>query len=466
MAKDAEHSRRTLVLSASAELRELAERVLVGVADPEHCEDIAASAERLEDDSFELVIASPDVAAGLSAPDLMGAMARDTSSAQWIWVDPELDAARVAEIRGAGAIDCLLSPVAEATLQSVVSRALQLRRLGDENARLAHTLQIMEACRELANCLDPGKLYPVALDLLLRATKRRRGVALFRRESMPQTDSVALRGFAENEKPEICRVLLDEKRVEIEMFTETAVLDRGVLHDALRQAGIDDVRSLLVLPICGEATELGVACLFDEGRDFGPDDVDCAGTIVDHSRTALRNAETYALAKERAFIDDVTEVYNSRYLLTTVENEIQRAERYGNPLSVLFLDLDRFKLVNDEYGHLVGSETLRRLSKVLEQCIRQVDTLARYGGDEFTIVLVDTAHAAALAIAERIRSTVESHVFEVARDAHLRLTISIGVGTCPDHGTNRDALLDASDKAMYRAKSDGRNRVCSASHLG
>jgi diguanylate cyclase (GGDEF)-like protein len=187
--------------------------------------------------------------------------------------------------------------------------------------------------------------------------------------------------------------------------------------------------------------------------------------VSEYALAALRNAERYQNAKERAFIDDVTEIYNVRYLLSTTENEIQRADRYKNPLSVLFLDLDRFKLVNDRYGHLVGSQTLRHLSQLLLQCVRQVDTLARYGGDEFTILLVDTAHDAAMTIAERIRRTVEEHVFEAGAEGHLRLTISIGVATFPEHAGGRDTLLDASDKAMYRAKSLGRNRVCSAADL-
>ena len=124
-----------------------------------------------------------------------------------------------------------------------------------------------------------------------------------------------------------------------------------------------------------------------------------------------------------------------------------------------------FKDVNDEHGHLIGSETLRRLCRVLEQCIRQVDTLARYGGDEFAILLVDTDHETALQIAERIRHRVDAYVFEVDRDVRLSLTLSIGVATCPAHGAVRDRILDLADKAMYRAKSDGRNRVCSANEV-
>ncbi len=132
---------------------------------------------------------------------------------------------------------------------------------------------------------------------------------------------------------------------------------------------------------------------------------------------------------------------------------------------MLFLDLDRFKLVNDQYGHLVGSDVLRRLSKVLADCIRQVDTLARYGGDEFTILLVDTGLEEGMTIAERIRRTVAETVFEGGRGAAIRLSISIGVATYPQHAVTRQGLLDVADKAMYRAKSLGRNCVCSATDL-
>ena len=204
---------------------------------------------------------------------------------------------------------------------------------------------------------------------------------------------------------------------------------------------------------------------YDDGQPFSQQEVDRTGIVSDYARAALHNVERYRNAKERAFIDDVTEIYNVRYLLSTTENEIQRADRYKNPLSVLFLDLDRFKLVNDRYGHLIGSQTLRSLSQLFLQCVRQVDTLARYGGDEFTILLVDTGHDAAMTIAQRIRRTVEANVFEAGAEAKLRLTISIGVATFPEHGRERDALLDAADKAMYRAKSLGRNRACSASDL-
>jgi len=281
---------------------------------------------------------------------------------------------------------------------------------------------------------------------------------------VPEGNGAVLRGFAEDQAGAICTALLDEKSVDLEPFEVTESIDSGVLHDALRSVDIG-VEWLHVIPVRGLEMEIGVLVLFEDGGPLDEAARDAVEIVGRRMAAALENAETYSQAKERAFLDDVTEVYNARYLLSTCENEIQRAERYGNPLSILFLDLDRFKTVNDRFGHLVGSETLRHLAKLLGGCVRQVDTLARYGGDEFTILLVDTEHDAALRIAERIRRTVAEHAFEAGRDGHLNLTISIGVATCPVHGTDRDTLLDASDKAMYRAKSKGRDRVCSAAEV-
>jgi diguanylate cyclase (GGDEF)-like protein len=259
-------------------------------------------------------------------------------------------------------------------------------------------------------------------------------------------------------------VLTDEKRLELEVHDGARLVDRGEIHAALGRAGVES-GPLLTMSLRGEEDEAGLLCVFQDGRAFEPGELRRAEIVMSYANEALRNAERYQSAKERASIDDVTEVYNARHLLATATNEIQRAERYHASLSVLFLDLDRFKLVNDRHGHLVGSQTLRHLSELLLQCVRQVDTLARYGGDEFTILLVDTAHDPAMVIAERIRRTVEEHMFEAGRSRDLRLTISIGVASFPEHARARDELLDVADKAMYRAKSLGRNRVCSAVDL-
>jgi diguanylate cyclase (GGDEF)-like protein len=343
----------------------------------------------------------------------------------------------------------------------------QLLEAECSRAELSSELETERACEPLAACLEPGKLYSMTLELLLERLERSRGIAFFSPSPAPQGVGAAARGFDEATRDRLSRFLIEEKSLESTMGQgEVGVVPWGPLNHALSRVGVDSPGALLSVPLSGDERETGHVWILSEGRRFDEADLACARTIARRASAALETAERYHNAKERAFIDDVTGVYNARYLLATADNEIQRAARYRNPLSVLFLDLDRFKGVNDSYGHLVGSDTLRSLSKLLGECVRQVDTLARYGGDEFTVLLVDTPHEVAMRIAERIRARVEAHVFEAGREGSFQLTISIGVATCPDHGETREPLLDAADKAMYRAKSEGRNRIASADDLG
>lgn len=345
----------------------------------------------------------------------------------------------------------------------IVARLLEVE---SAESGLRAQLETERACEPLGSCLEPGKLYPMALELLLERLNCRRGISFFSPSPAPGGAGVAARGFLEEVRDGLIRVLIDEKSLESTMGRgEIGVVPWGPLHHALGRVGLEAPGALLSVPLRGDDREVGHIWILSEGRRFDEADLEAARTIARRTNAALATAEQYHNAKERAFIDDVTGVYNARYLLATADNEIQRAARYGNPLSVLFLDLDRFKKVNDVHGHLIGSDTLRVLSQLLGECVRQVDTLARYGGDEFTILLVDTPHDVAMRVAERIRKRVENHLFEAGHEGTLRLTISIGVATCPLHGESREPLLDAADKAMYRAKSEGRNRVSSANEL-
>ena len=363
-----------------------------------------------------------------------------------------------------GAVDYLIKPIRAEELAVVVDRILAQRRILQENERLRVLLRTVESCRTLVRCLDPGEVYAVALDLLLRTLPRERGIAVFRRTALPTSDGVVFRGFTEMQARALRTALVVDKPLDLESISEAGVVSSGALHEVLREAGVE-AGPTLAIPIRGPEAEAGVIWAFEDGKAFDRDQIERTRLVTGHAEIALDNAERYHHAKERAFIDDVTEVYNARFLLQATEREIQRAERYSKELCVLFLDLDRFKLVNDQYGHLVGSDVLRRLSKVLADCIRQVDTLARYGGDEFTILLVDTGLEEGMTIAERIRRTVAETVFEGGRGSAIRLSISIGVATYPQHAVTRQGLLDISDKAMYRAKSLGRNCVCSATDL-
>jgi diguanylate cyclase (GGDEF)-like protein len=222
---------------------------------------------------------------------------------------------------------------------------------------------------------------------------------------------------------------------------------------------------VLALPLRLDDRIVGALWILSDGKLFRPDEVRRAELLIAQSEVSLMNAERFLQAREKAFVDDVTDLYNARYLMSSLDREVSRAERQNLDLSVVFLDLDRFKRVNDEYGHLVGSQLLREIGVLLESSVRSIDTVARYGGDEFTLVLVDTGLEGAMQVAERIRHTVEATSFGAERGLDLRLTASLGVSAFPTHGVTRESLLDQSDKAMYRGKSLGRNRVCSAGEL-
>ena len=410
------------------------------------------------------VVVTDCVMPGMSGTQLLERIRREQPGVDVILVTGAASVETAVAALRMGASDYLQKPVEAELLRRSVEQTLLRRQLCDENDRLKTALRTLEACRALAPCLEPGEVYPVALDLLLGATGRSRGLALFHRAIPPQSDGIAFRGMSETQARCLRTLLVDEKRVDLECFDRLGFEDRGPIVEALRESGIETDR-IISVPIRGEEEEGGVLWVLEDGHRTGESPLDLLRTIQRHAQVALRNAERYSRAKERAFVDDVTEIYNARYLMAAAEKEIRRAERYGNPLSVVFLDLDRFKLVNDTHGHLVGSQTLRRLAQLLLECVRQVDTLARYGGDEFTILMSDTGHAAALAVAERIRRSVEDQIFEGGGGSPLRLTICAGVASFPEHGRTREALLDGADKAMYRAKSLGRNRVCSASDL-
>jgi diguanylate cyclase (GGDEF)-like protein len=454
---------RIVVVDDNRFTRELAREALEGQARVECCASGEAALESLAREPADLVLSDLTMP-GLSGLELLERVRREQPGTDFVLFTADASIESAISALRMGAADYLVKPVQPEELALLVERLLARRALVGENARLRDALDTAEACRTLVRCLDPGEIYAVALDLLLHRMGRARGVALFRRTAIPMSDGMAFRGFSEAQARDLRDLLAERKPIEPDSLGELEVISRGALVDALGEIGLPP-GGLLSIPVAGRDSEAGVLWIFEDSRPFQQEEIESARLIAAHADLALANAERYHRAKERAFIDDVTEVYNARFLRQAIEHEIQRAERYGKQLCVVFLDLDRFKLVNDQHGHLVGSQVLRRLSQVLQQCIRQVDTLARYGGDEFTILLVDTGIEEGLAVAERIRRTVAATLFEGSRDTPIRLTLSVGVAAYPTHGREHEALLDLADKAMYRAKSLGRNCTCSAGEL-
>jgi diguanylate cyclase (GGDEF)-like protein len=182
--------------------------------------------------------------------------------------------------------------------------------------------------------------------------------------------------------------------------------------------------------------------------------------LSNSAAVAIDNSLLHKKTEELTITDGLTELFNYRYFRNKLSDEVRRADRYRQRFSLLMLDLDHFKNVNDQYGHQTGNIVLREVSGIIKQCLRDVDIVARYGGEEFVVILPQTGDNDALMIAERIRSSIEMAYFSnVQGQRDIQITISIGIASYPNGVHTAEQLLDKVDKALYDAKGDGRNKV-------
>ncbi len=223
------------------------------------------------------------------------------------------------------------------------------------------------------------------------------------------------------------------------------------------------VRSALSLPLKYRGDLLGVLSVGSyRENDFSEQDVLTLCTLADQLSVALHNARAFQVAQEQAITDGLTGLKTHRYLMEALESEWKRAPRSGRFFSVIMMDLDGFKEVNDREGHLEGDRVLATVAQVLASRSRQSNVLARYGGDEFVMLVPEASLEQAQVLGERLRQSLEA-------DPHLasrKVTASIGIGTFPVHGATPEEILRVADSGMYLAKHDGGNRVRVASTAG
>ncbi len=220
-------------------------------------------------------------------------------------------------------------------------------------------------------------------------------------------------------------------------------------------------RCVLAAPLKHQQRVLGVVEVVNKkgGENFTREDLDTVQLFLEPAAIALQNAFLFEQTKRLAMIDDLTQLANSRYLFDALARETGMGRRYGFPVAVIFLDLDGFKQVNDRYGHLVGSRTLKVVADILRSVVRNVDIVARYGGDEFTLVLPNTSLEGAKRVAERARIAIEKFDYASKLGVPFALSASFGVAVFPEHGNDPEALIHKADSAMYSVKETTKNAV-------
>ncbi len=246
----------------------------------------------------------------------------------------------------------------------------------------------------------------------------------------------------------------------IPVVVPDVAIDKRFCSRVDKEAG-STTKSLMCVPIRSKGNILGVLEIVSKtaGAPFTKEDLDLLMRLVDRAALAIERATLYQKMAELSITDDLTKLFNTRYLNRTLDLEITRSNRHKSSLSLIFMDIDHFKLVNDNYGHLVGSKLLVEIGQLLIKGLRTIDIVARYGGDEFVIVLPQTTPASAVQIAERIRKVVAQNVFLKKDGYSLRMTASFGVASYPESARSKEDLLRIADEAMYRVKYQTRNGV-------
>lgn len=244
-------------------------------------------------------------------------------------------------------------------------------------------------------------------------------------------------------------------------------LEGLVLREREPATQVDPPMLAAPLRVRTDSTPMGLLTLLDPARGvFTEDDVQTVRSLAMQGAVAIDNANLHRLTQTQAKTDGLTGLANHREFQEQLRRELERAQRFDQPLALILFDLDDFKLVNDRFGHLTGNAVLRYVARVARECIREIDLAARPGGEEFAVLLPGTTAEGATRVAERMRESIATGPSAQAEGRNVAVTASFGVAARPADATTQVELVAAADRALYAAKDAGKNRVIRASALG
>ena len=307
-----------------------------------------------------------------------------------------------------------------------------------------------KASGDIAGILEVSVLLDKILGVFVEIAKVEKGLLCVRGETGKFSPAVA-RGITGIN--ELCPAGSCDMKIKNSEIVKDLSSDERFAHLSKK---IQDVKSAIILPLTvSERTEEVLILMNKKNRtEWGNYDLVFLGNLADHAAIALHNAQLYELA----ITDGLTKLFIHRYFQNRLESELIRAKRYNSNISLLMLDIDHFKKVNDAYGHQEGDYVLKKFAKIISDHIRKVDIAARYGGEEFAIILPETGITGAEQVAEHLRYLIEKECFTIDGKS-VPITTSIGVSSW-DKVVSKEEFIGQSDRALYQAKHKGRNRIC------
>jgi len=364
----------------------------------------------------------------------------------------------------AGAYDYLIKPIETDTINYTVRRCLDQRSIYEENAELKDTMELIAACKNISTTFDLDKISKFALDVMLKETKASTGLFLaYTPEDGKTLQLLDVKGTNSSQAKKLGDIFLEmpKKWAKSKKKKSESIFKLTAKEIALIQTEYKSLKDGVVVAVKVKTDVKAYIILLNSTKagDFSDDNLKNLDFILKETSLAFSNLDQLLGAKELAYIDDLTELYNSRYLYLILDREIKRAKRFKTTLVLLFIDLDQFKKVNDSHGHLAGGKVLSEMAGVLLDCVREIDTVVRYGGDEYVIVLTEANLKSGRMVAERIRSSIEKHVFLKDEGLDINLTACIGIAAFPKHALTRKELIHFADMAMYMGKETTKNAV-------
>lgn len=365
------------------------------------------------------------------------------------------------EALNSGARDYLLKPCSPKKVLHLFHTCRDQRQVLDENVLLKRKIRLYQRGQTLAALIDIDRLFALSISTFISEIGQGRGFAFLSTHRDVFTID-GNQGVKYEEALTLAKVLLPD----LIESKQIRIFKGENLHSLQLPEGPKEIKTLCVFPlICEKDVKGGLVLINPHFGDFLPTfPLDDLTFLAEQVSLSFENSFRFQGARDLIYTDDLTGLYNYRYLQKVLDHEIRRSERYKLSFSLIFIDLDLFKLVNDTRGHLIGSDVLRECAGLLRDCVRDVDVLFRYGGDEFTVLLVEATEQGAAIVAERIRGAIEDFHFQQESGIPLRLTATIGYATFPKNASDKKSILEMADRAMYHGKTQ-RNIVRGVSEI-